>query len=99
MDRAAVASLETGECFQQIRQTRLALDAYEMAIDHCTSSSDEETKKLSLYRAGWLHMKLRDNARAQTFFSQLASIDFGFRDVSSLLDEVSKKLDHDTAGS
>ena len=89
MDRAAVASLETGECFQQIRQTRLALDAYKMAIDYCTASSDEETKKLALYRAGWLSMKLRDNENAQKFFSQLASIDFGYRDVSSLLDEVS----------
>ena len=99
MDRAAVASLETGECFQQIRQTRLALDAYEMAIDYCTASSNDETKKLALYRAGWLNMKLRDNENAQKFFSQLASIDFGYRDVSSLLDEVSKKVDHDAAES
>ena len=95
MDRAAVASLETGECFQQIRQTRLALDAYEMAIDNCISATDEETKKLALYRAGWLQMKLRNNGQAQKFFSQLASIDFGFRDVSSLLDEVSRKLGSD----
>jgi tetratricopeptide (TPR) repeat protein len=97
IDRAAVASLETGECFQQIRQTRLALDAYEMAIDNCSASSDDETKKLALYRAGWLNMKLHHNENAQKFFSQLASIDFGFRDVSSLLDEVSKKIDQDAS--
>ena len=70
-----------------------------MAIDYCTASSNDETKKLALYRAGWLNMKLRDNENAQKFFSQLASIDFGYRDVSSLLDEVTKKVDHDAAES
>ena len=98
-DRAAQASLETGECFQQIRQTRLALDAYETAIKNCTSSADLETKKLSLYRAGWLSMKLQDNDRAEKFLSELAGIDFGFRDVSTLLDKVSKNVDRDVAES
>jgi tetratricopeptide (TPR) repeat protein len=92
-DRTAMASLETGECFQQIRQTRLALDAYEMAIANC-NATDIEVKKLALYRAGWLCMKLQDNEKAERFLSQLASIDFGFRDVSTMLDEVSKKVNH-----
>ena len=99
VDHAAVASLETGECFQQIRQTRLALDAYETAIENCTNASEDETKKLSLYRAGWLSMKLRNNENAEKFLSQLANIDFAYRDVSSLLDEVSKKVDRDAAES
>ena len=98
-DRAARASLETGECFQQIRQTRLALDAYVAAIENCKSSSDQETKKLSLYRAGWLSMKLQDNDRAEKFLSELAGIDFGFRDVATLLDKVTTNLDRDTAES
>ena len=98
-DRAGRASLETGECFQQIRQTRLALDAYVAAIENCKASSDQETKKLSLYRAGWLSMKLQDNARAEKFLSELAGIDFGFRDVAALLDKVTTNLDRDTAES
>ena len=77
----------------------MALDAYVAAIENCKSSSDQETKKLSLYRAGWLSMKLQDNDRAEKFLSELAGIDFGFRDVATLLDKVTTNLDRDTAES
>ena len=44
-------------------------------------------------------MKLQDNARAEKFLSELAGIDFGFRDVAALLDKVTTNLDRDTAES
>jgi tetratricopeptide (TPR) repeat protein len=90
VDRSAAASLETGECFQQIKQYRLAMTAYEESIKNC-NAADGEVKKLALYRAGWLSEKLQDYQNAEKYFSQLAGIDFGFRDVAEMLNQVSKK--------
>lgn len=95
VDRAASSNLETGECFQQIKQYRLAISAYEEAITNC-NASDGEVKKLALYRAGWLYEKLQDYQNAEKFLSQLASIDFGFRDVATMLNQISSKTNHDS---
>jgi tetratricopeptide (TPR) repeat protein len=88
--RCAAANLETGECFQQIKQFKLAINSYEEALEAC-GPSDREVQKLALYRAGWLCKGLKDYVNAEKFLSQLASIDFGYKDTSQMLDEVSKK--------
>lgn len=88
--KTAAANLETGECFQQIKQYKLALQSYKEAIETC-GQWDEEVKKLALYRAGWLSKGLKDFEAADEFLSELAGKDFGYKDVAELLDEISKK--------
>ncbi|NIP87014.1 MAG: tetratricopeptide repeat protein [Planctomycetales bacterium] len=87
--KRASANLETGECFQQIKQYKLALQAYQEAI----SSSgiwDEEVKKLALYRAGVLSKGLKEHQAAEKYLSELAGMDFGYKDVSKLLNELAQ---------
>jgi tetratricopeptide (TPR) repeat protein len=88
--KTAAANLETGECFQQIKQYKLALKAYQEAVD-TSGIWDEDVKKLALYRAGWLAKGLKDYDTAEKYLSELAGLDFAYKDVSDLLDDVAKK--------
>lgn len=81
--------LNLGECFQQIKQVKLAMSNYEAAID-AIPPSDDERKKLSLYRAGVLAMGLKDWPKAEKHLSELAGLDFAYRDVSDRLDKLEK---------
>ena len=87
--KVASSNLEIGECFQQIKQYRLAMKSYEEAVETC-GQWDEDVRKLALYRAGWLAKGLKDWGTAEKNLEQLAGLDFGFKDVSDLLDEVVK---------
>ncbi len=92
--RRALVLLELGECFQKIEQYKLALSHYEQSIEAC-DSSDEEAKKLALYRAGVLATGLRELDRAERHFSDLAGLDYGYRDVSDRLDKITRLRDSD----
>ena len=82
--------LSLGECFQQIKQLKLAMTNYEAATE-AIQPADEDRKKLSLYRAGYLAMDgLKDYAKAEKYFSELAGLDFAYKDVSDRLDKLEK---------
>ena len=81
--------LELGECFQKIEQYKLALSHYEQAIETC-DQPDGETRRLALYRAGVLATGLRELDRAERHLSDLAGLDFGYRDVSDRLDKIAQ---------
>lgn len=88
----AMVQLHLGESFQHIRQFRLALASYEAAI----AASDEmqpDTRKLALYRAGVLAAELNEPERAEKYLTELAGIDFGYRDVADRLDKIAKIRD------
>ncbi|MDH3716712.1 MAG: tetratricopeptide repeat protein [Planctomycetota bacterium] len=87
--KTAAANLETGECFQQIKQYKLALQAYQEAIK-TSGIWDEEVKKLALYRAGRLCKGLKEYDKAEQYLTELAGMDFAYKDVSKLLDEIAK---------
>jgi tetratricopeptide (TPR) repeat protein len=76
-----------GECFQAIKQYALAMSNYEGAIESI-SPIDTDRKKLALYRAGVLAMALKDLAKADRFLSELAGMDFGYKDVAARLDKL-----------
>jgi tetratricopeptide (TPR) repeat protein len=88
----ALVELHLGESFQYIRQFRLALSSYEAAVQ-ASDSADSETKKLALYRAGVLAAELNDRERAEKHLTQLAAIDFGYRDVADRLDKLAALRD------
>jgi tetratricopeptide (TPR) repeat protein len=87
-----LVQLHLGESFQHIRQFRLALSSYEAAVQ-ATEATEPETKKLALYRAGVLAAELNDRERAERFLTQLAAIDFGYRDVADRLDKLAALRD------
>jgi tetratricopeptide (TPR) repeat protein len=87
--------LSLGECFQQIKQYKLALTNYEQAIEEI-SERDQEMKNLALYRAGWLCLRLAEKLpggsaeldKADKYLTELAGRDFGYKDVAECLDKV-----------
>lgn len=87
--RKALVHLELGECFQYIRQFKLAMVNYKSAVE-TSSEREAETQKLALYRAGVLAMGLKEWNDAERYLTELASLDFGYKDVAERLD----KLNH-----
>lgn len=90
--RKALVLLELGECFQKIEQYKLALAHYEQAIE-AAEAADDEVRKLALYRAGVLATGLRELDRAERHLSELAGMDYGYRDVSDRLDKIASFRD------
>jgi len=81
--RGAVA-LELGECFQKIKQYPLAMRNYQAAVESL-GDREVELRKRAMYRAGVLAAAMKDKDAALKFLSNLAEIDFGYRDVAERL--------------
>jgi hypothetical protein len=52
-----------------------------------------DTRKLAFYRAGVLAAELGDRDKAEKYLTQLAGIDFGYRDVADRLDKLAALRD------
>ena len=87
--RQTIVLLELGECFQKIEQYKLAISHYEQAIEAC-EGKDSETYRLGLYRAGVLSTGLRELDRAERHLTELAGLDYGYRDVADRLDKITQ---------
>ncbi|MCC6492688.1 MAG: hypothetical protein IT424_06680 [Pirellulales bacterium] len=90
--RRPLVLVELGECFQKIEQYKLALAHYEQAIESA-DAAENEVRKLALYRAGVLATGLRELDRAERHLSELAGLDYGYRDVSERLDKLGRLRD------
>ncbi|MDR2437770.1 MAG: hypothetical protein LBE12_00160 [Planctomycetaceae bacterium] len=80
--------LALGQCFQMIKQTKLAMTHYQDAV---VSLSDGEHKKKALYLAAKLAFELEDYEKSEEYGHQLAAIDFSYKDLGELLDKVAEK--------
>lgn len=87
--RKASVHLELGECFQCINVHKLSMDNYEKAIEQ-SRDKDVDVLKKGLYRAGKLATGLKDYKAAEAYLTELAGLDFGYRDVAERLDKLSK---------
>ncbi len=87
--RKGVSMLALGQCFQQIKQYRLAMSHYESAIQDIPDR-DADNKKRALYYAGRLALALKDLDTAERHLAVLAGLDFTYKDVSALLDKIAK---------
>ena len=84
-----------GKCFEAIKQFKLAVDNYIQSLEHM-GDRDKELRKKSLYRIGVLAMDKMsppDLDKAEKYLSELASYDFGYKDVSERLDKINKMRD------
>jgi len=90
--RRGLCMLALGQCFEQIKQHRLAMSHYESAIEEIPDR-DAKNKKLALYQSGKLAMNLKDYDTAEKHFTTLAGLDFSFKDVPELLDKLGQLRD------
>ncbi len=79
--------LALGECFQQIKQYKLALSNYQEAVESL-SEREMEQKKLAIYRVARLAWGLKDVDTAEKYATDLAGYDFSYRDIPELLDKI-----------
>ncbi|MEM6331395.1 MAG: hypothetical protein AAF790_14270, partial [Planctomycetota bacterium] len=88
--RLAETQVLLGESFQHIEQYKLALSSYEAAVEATKASGagDEAVRKLALYRAGVLATGMKDLDRAEQRLTELAALDFSYRDVAARLDKL-----------
>jgi tetratricopeptide (TPR) repeat protein len=97
-----IVLLDLGECFQQIKQYRLAKQHYAQAVE-AMPEKEVENRKKALYRAGSLAMGLAEADKgaineaelndAEKYLTQLAALDFGYKDVSDRLDKIAQARD------
>ena len=87
--RKGACVLALGQCFQQIKQYRLAMSHFESAIQEIPDR-DADNKKRALYLAGRLAMGLKDVDTAEKYLATLAGLDFAYKDVSTLLDKIAR---------
>ncbi|MDR1477352.1 MAG: hypothetical protein LBJ00_00240 [Planctomycetaceae bacterium] len=81
--------LAIGQCFQQIKQYKLAMEHYQESVE-LLAETDENRKK-SLYLVAKLAFALEDYDKAEEYGHRLAAIDFSYRDLGELLDKVTQK--------
>lgn len=94
--------LGLGECFQAIKQYKLAMQNYESSLE-ALAARDVEERKWALYLAGYLALGLAEKHlaagdatgkeeldRAEKHLNELASLEFGYKDVPKLLDRIPK---------
>ncbi len=84
-----LCQLELGKCFQQIKQYKLASDHYGNAVREIPDQ-DEKNKKDALYHAAKLELGLKNYDTSEQYATTLAAMDFGYKDVSALLDKIAK---------
>ena len=82
----ASATLELGECFQQLKQYANAIKCYQAASRAAEEGS--ETHHLALYRLGVLATALKNLETAEDALDQLVKINPSFRDAQDRLDKV-----------
>ena len=87
--RRGLCMLALGHCFREIQQLRMAASHYETAINELPGN-DLINRKQALYSAGKLAVVMKKFDLAEKHLSALAGLDFAYKDVSQLLDKLSK---------
>ena len=81
------ATLEMGECWQQLKQYSKALKCYQAAISESTEL-DGDRQKLALYRGAVLAAAVKKPDWARKWFQQLLELDSDFKDAAARLDKL-----------
>jgi tetratricopeptide (TPR) repeat protein len=81
--------LRLGQCFHKIKQYGLAARHYDEAIKEMGEQTSD-ARKDALYCAGALAIDLKELDVAEKHLTTLAGLDFGYKDVSALLDKIAQ---------
>ena len=82
---AAGAELIRGECFQQLKQYKPAIQAYQKSL---AAEGAPEIRQLALYRAGVLAAGLKQAEAAEKWLAELVGQNPDFRDARARLDKI-----------
>jgi tetratricopeptide (TPR) repeat protein len=85
---APAATVETGECWQHLRQFPKALDFYRRGIELAEKSRDQPLVALAAYRAGTLADAMGNYVAARDFLRRVLLADPGYRDAQARLDKM-----------
>jgi tetratricopeptide (TPR) repeat protein len=88
--RQGESLLALGQCFQQIKQYPLAMKHYQQAVE-CLDDQQLDYKKKAYYLGAKLALGLKKYDLAEELASNLAEIDFSYKDVSDLLDKIAER--------
>ncbi len=88
--RVGLCMLSLGQCFQQIKQNRLAISHYEQAVKEIPDG-DADNKKQALYLTAKLAFSMKDYDTAENYATTLGAMDFSYKDVPALLDKIAQK--------
>ena len=91
--RGSAATLNRGECLQQMRQYLDALRCYVLAAKTAEQRRQPDVEKLALYRAGMLAIGLKDSGKARNYLGKLVKMDPNYRDTQKRLDNLAKNGD------
>lgn len=86
-DCMVAATLEMGECWQQLKQYSKAMKCYQVAINESTEL-DGDRQKMALYRGSVLATALKNTDQAKLWLEQLVELDPGFKDAAARLDKL-----------
>jgi tetratricopeptide (TPR) repeat protein len=89
--RRSLATLEMGECFQQLKQYANALKCYQSAA--ADADPDSDVQKLALYRGGVLASALKNLEVAKEMLVDLVERDPDYRDAAPRLDKLRQMQD------
>ncbi len=84
---AVAATLEMGECWQQLKQYSKAMKCYEATIQ-ASGDLDGDRRKLALYRGAVLAAALKQTDQAKKWFEAVLALDPAFKDASARLDKL-----------
>lgn len=94
--RVAHANLELGFCFYKLNRFDLALTSFDAAVKS-SGQWHVDVKKQALYNAGRLARDMKDYDAAVNYFTELAGLEYGYKDVAELLESSAKLRDLGTA--
>ena len=87
-----------GECFVQIKQYKLGMQNFEAALEQIPER-ELDLRKETLYFTGKVaFLAMKDLDKADKYLTELAGMDFGYRDVSQLLEQIANARGDNTAG-
>ena len=88
--RVGLCMLALGQCFQQIKQYRLAMSHYEQAVREIPDG-DSDHKKEALYFTAKMAFGMKDYDAAENYATALGAIDFSYKDIPVLLDKIAQE--------
>jgi Tfp pilus assembly protein PilF len=84
------AMMYLGYCFQSRRNQHLALRNFQDALDHLPASAEKHRKEL-LFQLATCQSEAGEIQAAIDTASELANLDFGYREIGKMLDEWQKR--------
>ncbi len=89
-NRRGTVLLALGECFYRIKQYKLAMSNFEAAAREL-SDREPDQRKQAYYYTGCLAQALKDWEKAENYLTELAGMDYGYKDVAERLDKIQQE--------